>query len=71
MIAGLAQPVEQLICNQKVTGSIPVSGTTPKPPKGAPFRGLFLGDMIMTDSLTNSIKTFGDMEATVRRLTGK
>ena len=25
--AGLAQLVEQLICNQKVTGSIPVSGT--------------------------------------------
>jgi hypothetical protein len=26
-VAGIAQQVEQLICNQKVTGSIPVAGT--------------------------------------------
>ncbi len=29
--AGIAQLVEQLICNQKVAGSIPAAGTTPSP----------------------------------------
>ena len=31
--AGIAQMVEQLICNQKVVGSIPTVGTIPKPAK--------------------------------------
>ena len=30
-LAGIAQLVEQLICNQKVVGSIPIAGTTNSP----------------------------------------
>ena len=39
--AGLAQLVEHLICNQGVTGSSPVAGTS-NPPIGSPILGLCL-----------------------------
>ena len=45
--ARVAQSVEQLICNQKVEGSIPSSGTIPKGACAKPEPKVYTGDVII------------------------